>query len=196
MWSFSARGQRVRAIMDEFGDAGKPLWNTEFGIDAGNFVGAWGYPHAWTPPQKDREFFDAEQRRQWQACLEKNQELGLYAKALPYQFHAGNERDDDKHLKDRAQLPLGMTIDDYGFGLVRSDGLTPRPTYNWLLEQQLDRPIEQAPTFTTDVRLRPKSRAVPVGYKYQWEGDELVIRNVKVDSAFPTRVRLRADLGG
>jgi len=195
MWSFSARGQRVRRIMDESGDGGKPLWNTEFGIDAGNFVGAWGYPHAWTPPQKDHEFFDAEQGRQWQSCLEKNQELGRYAKALPYQFQAGNERDDDKHLRERAQLPLGMTLDDYGFGLVRSDGLTPRPTYDWLLEQQLNRPIQQAPTFTTDVRFPPKTKVIPVGYEYHWEGDELLIRNVKVDSAFPTRVRLRAESG-
>jgi GH35 family endo-1,4-beta-xylanase len=191
MWSFSARGQRVRRIMDEFGDDGKPLWNTEFGIDAGNFVGAWGYPHSWSPPQKDDAFFDAEQRRQWEACLEKNRELGLYAKVLPYQFQAGNERDDDKRIKERAQLPPGMTIDDYGFGLVRSDGKTPRPTYTWLLEQQRNRPIQEAPSFTTDIRFRPTTKAVPVGYEYQWEGEALVIRHVKADSAFPTRIRLK-----
>ncbi|MBI3923437.1 MAG: cellulase family glycosylhydrolase, partial [Armatimonadetes bacterium] len=190
-WAFSARGQKLRAVMQEFGDGEKPLWNTEFGIDAGNFVGAWGYPHSWSPPQKDDEFFDTEQRKQWEACLRKNEELGLYAKVLPYQFVAGNERDDDRHIKERAQLPPGMTIDDYGFGILRNDGKTARPTYNWLLEERINRAIEQIPSVKTEVRCRPKVKAIPVGYKYRWEGGELIIKDVKVDSAFPTRIILK-----
>ena len=79
-WSFSARGARLRHIMEEFGDADKPLWNTEFGIDAGNLVGAWGYPHARQPPENDATNFDQEQQRQWQACLATNREVGLYTK--------------------------------------------------------------------------------------------------------------------
>jgi hypothetical protein len=193
-WSFSARGLQLRRVMAEFGDADRPLWNTEFGIDAGNFVGAWGYPHAHTPAQKDGDFFDHEQERQWQACLASNREPSLYAKLRPYQFAAGNERDDDHQIRRRAQLPPGMTIDDYGFGIVRRDGRTPRPTYEWLLREQLNRTIQSEQSYQVDVRCRPPKNLVPIGYDYSWQDDEMVIRRVKVDSAYPARIRLK-DVG-
>jgi hypothetical protein len=190
-WAFTARGLTLRRIMTEHGDANKPLWNTEFGIDAGNVVGAWGYPHTHKPPQKDREFFDQEQLHQWQACLVRNRDLGLYAKLLPYQFQAGNERDDDGQIRSRAQLPPGMTIDDFGFGIVRRDGRTPRPVYDWLVEEQYNRCLLSETAYEVDVRYRPKRKVMPVGYAYAWEGDELVIHRVGVDSRFPTRIRLK-----
>jgi hypothetical protein len=177
--------------MEEFGDAGRPLWNTEFGIDAGNFVGAWGYPHAQKPPEKDADFFDREQQRQWQACLDANRGLGLYAKLLPYQFAAGNERDDDHQIRQRAQLAAGMTIDDYGFGIVRRDGRTPRPVCDWLLREQVNRAIRSEPACEADIRFCPPKNRVPVGYDYSRQGDELIIRRVKIQSAYPTRIQLR-----
>jgi hypothetical protein len=190
-WAFSARGLTLRRIMAKYNDAGKPLWNTEYGIDAGNLVGAWGYPHNHKPAQKDGDYFDEEQRRQWEACLVKNRELGLYTKLFPYQFHAGNERDDDKQIRKRVQLPPGMTIDDYGFGIVRRDGLTPRPTYQWLVEKQWNGALKAEPTSEVDVRDRPSRKVVPVGYDYYWGGKDLIIRRVLVNSLFPTRIRLQ-----
>jgi hypothetical protein len=190
-WAFAGRGLQLHRILEEFGDADRPLWNTEFGIDAGNLVGAWGYPHARTPPQKDGDYFDQEQKRQWQACLAANRELGLYAKLLPYQFVAGNERDDDHKIRERAQLPPGLSIDDYGFGIVRRDGATPRPLYDWLLAEQCNRPIQEEPVCEVDVRCRPAKDHVPIGYEHAWEGDEMVVRKVRVDSVYPTRVRFR-----
>ncbi len=173
------------------GDANKPLWDTEWGIDAGNFVGAWGYPHTWKPPQNDAEYFDSAMIDQWKQVIWSARHLGIYQKYLPYQFHAGNERNDDGKIQELAQLPKGMTIDDYGFGIVRSDGKTPRPIYNWLLEQQFNRDINDSPAFTTDVRFRPVQPAVPVGYKYSRDGEFLVIHNVVVDSLVPTKILLQ-----
>lgn len=190
-WSFSARGAQLRRIMKECGDADKPVWNTEFGIDAGNVVGAWGYPHARQPPEDDAVSFDQEQRRQWQACLATNRELGLYARLLPYQFAAGNERDDDGQIRQRSQLPTDMTIDDFGFGIVRRDGRTPRPTYQWLLEEQVNRVVQEEPTYETDISCRPARDRVPVGYDYSWQGEDMVIHHVRIDSAYPTRIELR-----
>jgi len=190
-WAFVRRGQQVRRIMAANGDANKPLWDTEWGIDAGNFVGAWGYPHTWNPPQNDAEYFDSAMIDQWKQVIWSARHLGIYQKYLPYQFHAGNERNDDGKIQELAQLPKGMTIDDYGFGIVRSDGKTPRPIYNWLLEQQFNRDINDSPAFTTDVRFRPVQPAVPVGYKYSRDGEFLVIHNVVVDSLVPTKILLQ-----
>ncbi len=189
-WSFSGRGLALRRIMAEYGDGEKPLWNTEFGIDAGNFVGAWGYPHEQSPPADDAEYFDQQQLRQWQDCLAANRELGLYTKLLPYQFAAGNERNDDGLIVEKVRLPEDMTIDDFGFGIVRRDGTTPRPLYEWLKTQQVNHIIQQQPTLLVDVRCQVPDSWYPVGYDYLREADELVIRGVTVDSTYPTRIEL------
>ena len=40
----SARCHPLRAVMNANGDRDKPLWNTEFGLDAGSLTAAWGAP--------------------------------------------------------------------------------------------------------------------------------------------------------
>jgi hypothetical protein len=99
-------------------------------------------------------------------CLSSNRELGLYVRLLPYQFAAGNERDDDHKIRRRAQLPSGMTIDDFGFGIVRHDGRTPRPTYDWLLREQVNRAIQDGPSYLVEVRCRPPKQLCPIGCDY------------------------------
>ncbi|HJN19006.1 MAG TPA: cellulase family glycosylhydrolase, partial [Armatimonadota bacterium] len=136
VWAFIARGLAVRDVMDEFGDHDKPLWNTEFGIDAGNLVGAWGYPH--DRGKEDAETLDALHKAQWEACLNAALEQGIYQKILPYQYSAGNERNDDGEIETKTNLPDGLAIHDFGFGIVRSDGITPRPTYDWLKALQFN----------------------------------------------------------
>jgi hypothetical protein len=84
-----------------------------------------------------------------------------------------------------------MTIDDYGFGILRRDGRTPRPTYDWLLKGQLNRTIQDEPTYEADVRCRLPKNRVPIGYDYSRQGDQMIIRHVKIDSAYPTRIELR-----
>ena len=152
------------------------------------------YPHARQPPENDAVHFDQEQQRQWQACLASNRELGLYAKLLPYQFAAGNEPDDDHQIGQQSQLPPNLTIDDFGFGIVRRDGRTPRPTYQWLLQEQVNGAIQEEPTYEVDISCRPAKDRVPVGYDYFWQGEELVIRRVKIDGAYPTRIELKEEV--
>ena len=79
----------------------------------------------------------------------------------------------------------GMTIDDYGFGIVRRDGRTPRPVCEWLLREQVNRAIRSESAYEADIRFRPPENRVPVGYDYSRQGDELIIRRVKIDKRLP-----------
>lgn len=187
--SFVERGQRVRKIMSEFDDESKPFWNTEFGIDAGNIVGAWGYPHDWKPTKEDGPTFDAKQLEDYRNCFTNNNDLHLYNKVLPYQFFAGNERDDDGKIKTTAKLPDGMTIDDYGYGIVRRD-LSPRPTYAWLLKNRLNSTIFHRPSVTTSVFVSTKVPMKPAGYDYKEVNGGIEIQRVPVDSLVPTVIQL------
>ncbi len=185
-YSFVARGLRVYQVMKEFGDENRPLWNTEWGIDAGNMVAAWGWPHS--RGLDDAEYFDMAHKQQWRAVLEDHWKRRLYQKILPYQFHAFNER----QVEGEAQLPEGMTLNDFGFGIVRADGITPRPTYNWLKQLQFNRYINAQPVRTMDVEVYLPDGAHPVGYEYsnKWREGILIIHNVTVNSLYPTVIKL------
>jgi len=192
VWSLVTRGAELRQVMAEFGDAERPLWNTEFGIDAGALVAAWGLPHE--RGEDDGPAFDRLQLEQWKECIEAGFETGLYAKLLPYQLLAGNEGQNDR-LKTQAYaeeyLPAGHTIDDYGFGIVRSDGKTPRPTYEWLAAKRWNDPAAEAPHVTVDVEVSPAPEGDPVDYGFERRADgAMVIRDVRLDRLFPTRIRL------
>ena len=188
-WSFIDRGRTLRELMRSYGDGDKPLWNTEFGIDAGNVVGAWGYPHDGNPPRKDSEAYDQAQLDQWRDCIAWNLTNRLYQKVFPYQYSAGNERNDDGKIGEKSQLPPGQTIDDYGFGMMRRDGLTPRPVYRWILEAQPNKPILTQPKRKVDVRFNPIFAAPPPGTKaVEWRS-EAVIEGAEVDSLYPLVLR-------
>lgn len=187
--AFVERGKNIRKVMAEFSDENKPVWNTEFGLDAGNVVGAWGYPHDWKPAKEDGPTFDAKQLEDYQTCFDKNNELHLFDKVIPYQFLAGNERDDDGAIKTTAKLPQGSTIDDYGFGIVRQD-MTPRPTYKWLEETQVNAGIASKSTNTLNVFVPTKSRMVPIGYQYKQVEGGVEIQRVVLDSLVPTVIQL------
>lgn len=89
--SFIARGLHVYQVMKEFGDENRPLWNTEWGIGAGNLVAAWGWPHQRN--QDDANYFDQahqapctllSQESEWtQACTR-----GPSLDVLELQMHA------------------------------------------------------------------------------------------------------------
>jgi|GEM_PF-946148 len=187
--AFVDRGQAIRKIMVENGDESKPLWNTEFGLDAGNVVGAWGYPHDWKPAQEDGPTFDQKQLDDYQMCFQINNQFHIYDKVIPYQFQAGNERDDDGSIKTKAKLPAGMTIDDYGFGIVRRD-MTPRPTYKWLNDSQVNSAILAKPRNAVNVYVATKVPMAPVGYDYKVVDGGIEIQHVVVDSLVPTSIKL------
>lgn len=190
-WGVVTRSLVCRDLMRKHGDEGKPIWITEFGIDAGNIVNAWGYAHA--NGASDGEYFDKSHLDQWRTCIDEIRRMGLYQKYLPYQFDAGNESGPEElKTKEYAEKypPSGMTIDDYGFGLVRRDHKTPRPTYDWLLHEQVNRAIRAHPVTTQDVTI-PYDGYVPVDHLYKVKDGRLTIRSVRVDSAVPTVIGMK-----
>jgi hypothetical protein len=192
-YAFVGRGLALYSVMKEFGDEGRPLWNTEFGIDAGNVVNAWGVPHARKPPEEDGPSFDAAHLATWKDCLEDNARRRLYVKTLGYQFAAGNETARERTEKE-ARLPAGRGPDDYGFGLVRADGKTPRPAYDWLKARAYNAPLTSGPDRVMDIELYVPDGATPVGhtYEYQWREPWVLIKGVKVGSLEPTVIHLNA----
>ena len=56
-----------------------------------------------------------------------------------------------------------MTIDEYGFGIVRHDGRTPRPVYRWIEKTQPNGPIGALPKRTLDVHFNPIFPKLPGG---------------------------------
>jgi hypothetical protein len=194
LYGFVGRGLSLYSVMVEFHDQGRPIWNTEFGIDAGNVAQAWGFPHArGANAKEDGPDFDDVHLKTWRDCVEDNAKRRLYVKALGYQLKAGNET-----LKDRmaaeAKLPPGMTADDYGFGLVRADGKTPRPAYEWLRDANPNAQILKTPKRTVDVEAYVPDGATPEGYTfdYQWRKPWMIIKGVTVDSLEPTVIRMKA----
>lgn len=189
-WPFLGRGHQLRELMCKYDDEAKPFWNTEFGIDAGSVINAWGFPHK--QGKRDGEVFDQKHLEAWKNCVNIARKSGLYQKYMPYQFHAGNEMG-PKELRVQSyadkHLPPNLTIDDYGFGLVRRDGITPRPTYEWLLDEKPNREIVRQPTRVVDVSV-PFTGYVPAGYAFKVNGNTLIIKDVKIDSLQPTKVRL------
>jgi hypothetical protein len=113
-------------------------------------------------------------------------------KALGYQLKAGNETIKERLAKE-AKLPAGMTGDDYGFGLVRADGKTPRPAYDWLRDANPNAGILKTPKRTLDIEAYIPDGATPDGYPfdYQWRKPWMIIKGVVVDSLEPTVIRLK-----
>ncbi|MFA5206275.1 MAG: cellulase family glycosylhydrolase [Lentisphaeria bacterium] len=136
-WGFVLRGAALRAVMNANGDRDKPLWNTEFGLDAGSLTAAWGAPTEGKPG----DFFDRMQKAMLADCIEFNLRTGLYQAMFPYQLAAGNEGGRD--VVGKLDFGPGRTQDDFGFGLLRADGRTPRPSFQWLQERQANAPLTQ-----------------------------------------------------
>jgi hypothetical protein len=194
IYGFVGRGLSIYSVMKDFKDEGRPLWNTEFGIDAGNVVNAWGIPHARKQPSEDGANFDAVHLSTWRDCVEDNLRRKLYVKALGYQWMAGNETAKEK-VKKEAKLPPGHTPDDYGFGLLRADGQTPRPAYKWLKEANPNRSLVTSPKRTIDVEAFIPDGYTPLGYKfdYKWRKPWMIIKGVTVDSLEPTVIPLQSE---
>ena len=95
-------------------------------------------------------------------------------------------------MEKEARLPVGRKQDDYGFGLVRSDG-TPRPAYDWLKTRAYNADLMKQETRTLDIELYVPDGATPVGhsYDYEWRKPWVLIKAVKVDSLEPTIIRLK-----
>jgi hypothetical protein len=162
-WSFVQRGALLRQVMNENGDATKPLWNTEFGLDAGSIVAAWGMPK---PAPDVGAAFDKHQKDMIADCLEFNRKAGLYQKCLAYQYAAGNEGMADQIRKAKPKFPPGMELDDYGFGFVRRDGVTLKPIFQHLIDAKVNDAARLAKPSTTKVKLAGQSVTTELNSDY------------------------------
>ena len=165
-WSFVQRGAMVRAIMTQNGDATKPLWNTEFGLDAGSVVAAWGMPQT---SDDVGTAFDKYQKDMISTCLEFNRKTGLYQKCLAYQYAAGNETMTDKIKNTEPKFRPGMELDDYGFGFVRRDGITLKPVFQYLIDANVNDKASLAEPVTTEVKVAGKSAMMRLNSDYPSE---------------------------
>ena len=87
-----------------------------------------------------------------------------------------------------------MTPDDYGFGLMRRDGVPPRPTYEWLRGLPFNRALLADPVRTLDVEVYLPDRPTPADVEYEappWREGMYTLKNVRLDSLLPTVIRLR-----
>lgn len=130
-WGFFNNGIAAREMMKKYGDGEKPLWNTEFGVEAGGIVSAWGIKK-----EAPLDYFDKTQKEMISDCIALNKQAGIYTKYFIYQWMAGNEGENDKIMAANITFPNGYTINDYGYGIIRSDGITGKPIYNFLLENK------------------------------------------------------------
>ena len=179
-WGMMVYAYQAKAAMGAYGDDDRPLWNTEFGIDAGNLWQAWKV--------NTGKGFDDGQMNEWKKCIEDTLHHRMYWKILPYQFAAGNEACNDamKDPKAGIQLPAGHTLDDYGFGIIRNDGKTPRPTYQWLARDQVNKPLLENASFTTDVAIPADGSRIPQGYEFESANGVMKIKSVKINTLEPT----------
>lgn len=189
IYGFVGRGLAIHNVMRDYKDDGRPLWNTEFGIDAGNVVNAWGMPSKRNPPLEDGPDFDAVHLATWRDCLTDNAKRRLFVKALGYQLAAGNETAKEKMAA--AKLPGGQSQDDYGFGLLRANG-SPRPAHDWLRTANPNAHLATTER-TLDIELYIPDGATPIGYEheYQWRAPWVLIRKVKVNTLEPTVIKLK-----
>jgi len=184
-----SRGQTVAAIMAENGDPDRPLWLTEFGVGGEAYNTAWGTPH--TSGQDDGTTYDNHQRDWWRDALDIVQSSGIYTKALGYQLHAtdGGPRAGcrgDGFCWPESILPAGYTPEDYGFGLFRRDGTTPRPSYTYLQSRNFNGPVQLNTRYQTVSLYSPDLD--PANYAFRRYGDDVDIYNVPVNSLTPTPI--------
>lgn len=192
---FIDRAANVKRVMTEYGDDLKPLINTEFGMSGGITACVWmqykgGLPHQQDPPQDDGTVFDDDQVKNWKDPIEYNLSYKTYWKLFPYQLHAGN--DICKYEIDTyAKLPPGLVGDDYGFGIFRRDGTTPRPAYTWLKGRNVNGALTSTQSTNYDVKIPAPEKLRPIGYRWVIRGSEMTIKAVPVNSLVPTVVRFQ-----
>lgn len=184
MTGFKQRALDVHGVMAGYKDDKKPLWTTEFGVDAGMYVRDHGYPNAGL---QDGPILDKYHQDVWQNATSSLTTDKLYTKALGYQLYAGTYTQTLDETK--LTLPAGHTQHDYGFGMFRyEDGkwLTPRPTYTWMQTTNFNRPIIDTPVLTSDITIDKPGNLRPTGYEHTVAKGQMTIKNVRVDSRFPT----------
>jgi len=183
----------IRNVMQSKGDVGRILWSTEFGWGACEWPtgpnGAWGNA---TGAQ-----LDATQQEFWRDVLNISDSTRYYQKVIGYQLWAN---DCPGFADQYEQVPsdlasTGMTYEDYGFGLVRANGTTPKPSYLYLRDQRDYNAhilgANGSATASGYVTVYAPAKK-PVGYSYTRNGNNVTFY-VTVDKLFPTVVTWQPD---
>jgi hypothetical protein len=187
------RIHNVHNVMKSYGDEFKPIVNTEFGMSGGITACSQGFPHSWIPPKDDATVFDQEQLKNWRDPIQYNHSERLYWKLFPYQLKAPNDICKETMDVD-AKLPAGHVGDDYGFGIFRVDGTTPRPAYNWMKDRDVNGSVTSPGSTLYDVVIQaPEGNLKPIGYSFTVKRNtgEMTIRGVPVNSLVPTVIRFQ-----
>jgi len=178
-WPMLVRGYAAKMALARYGDFNRPMWNTEFGLSAKQSFAAWQVSTG--------KGFDDGQLSAWKSSITEGKLDRIFWKILPYTFVGGPT----SKLGKEVTIPEGHTTEDYGYGIVRRDGVTPRPTYDWMLEAQVNQDIQDRPTFQTDVQLMWDGSWQPQGYEYETADGVMTIKAVKIDSIEPTVIKLQ-----
>jgi hypothetical protein len=120
-WS---RGANVKRTQARHGRS-EPVWVTEFGMGGTWQGGIWRRERRRWPARQELDQYHLDN---WRIPLDEDESRFLYERVYGFQLPPG---DDNQTLREAGLNPL-----DYGFGLLRSDNRTPRPTYEWLRRRQ------------------------------------------------------------
>ncbi len=157
-WEFVRKGLMARFYMNKFGDNYKPLWNTEFGTEAGKYYGTYGK----LPEGDPLAFFDRMQRDEIAECININNILGLYNKAFIFQYESPAEGYVEE-LSNAITFPEGDNIQNYSFSIVRQNRV-PRPSFIWLLDNQPNK--KNKPSRKVTVKIGKFTKEVEVHPEY------------------------------
>lgn len=164
LWNFRSSGIKVKALMAEYGDAEKPLLNTEFGHASANTICAWGVP------ADSLAGFDRVQKQQFEESYTWAYQSRVYWKVSPYQLMAEAEMHAcERSLKAEKEWQ-GINWNDYSHGLLREDRVTRRPSYDWIANFVATRQPVEGRTVNVEVRHQDGRvevhKDVPVGVRY------------------------------
>jgi hypothetical protein len=188
----TSRAQAFAVNLAQNGDAGRPVWLTEFGRGAVAFNGV--LPHN-TPPQQDGPTYDADQKSWWQAVLDDAASSRRFVKLVGYRLE---NLDPVYNAPDSAILPTGMWRDDYGAGVQRATkvprdlGFTPpvRPLFTYLTQRAFNSAVFATPSRGVTVLVESPGM-VPAGFSYAVVAQDMIdIYNVNLNNRYPTQIRM------
>jgi hypothetical protein len=180
----------LRNIMQAHGDAGRPLWATEFGW------GACEWPtgeFAWPSPTGAE--LDATQRDFWRDAINIADSTRYYHKLIGYQLWANDcPGFQDSYVNVPYDLwTTGHTREDYGMGLVRANGTTLKPSYIYLRDRNYNGHVQGSATAAGNVTVYAPGKR-PVGHSYSRNGNYVTFY-VTVNKLHPTVVAWVAESG-
>jgi hypothetical protein len=119
-----------RVILSQ-GDSSKQFWITEFGTSGVDDITSGACPlSAPLGPCMDRA-----QVNVLGNVINALMQHDLFDVAIIYAICAGAGGTPDPSYDH--YLPRGMSVNDYGFQILRSDNVTPRPMFNWLIQRNI-----------------------------------------------------------